>query len=176
MSLLQPITTHTHCLSVWPSVDYSTRTEQMYSSPIFHARWMKTHRCNREDVRGNKSRRFLQHSQSGTTYAVTQSSAFFVSQTMSAPTECLASISTMIPTPTTPPPTGWLFLSKWWYFVSRFKWPIIAALLLRFQHCLSNLGGPLHMFVSMTKLPVSSTSWRNCIYCYVRRVILMVSG
>ena len=71
----------------------------MYSSPTFHASWMTTHRCKREDVIGNKSRCFLQHSQCDTTYAVTQSSAFFVSQTISVPTECLATISTLIPPP-----------------------------------------------------------------------------
>ena len=74
----------------------------MYSSPTFHASWMTTHRCKREDVIGNKSRCFLQHSQSDATYAVTQSFAFFVSQTMSVPTECLASVYTLIPH--TPPP------------------------------------------------------------------------
>jgi hypothetical protein len=103
VSLLQPITTHTHththCLSVSPSVDYTTRTEHLYRSPIFHARWTTTHRSNREDVRRNKSRCFLQHSQTETTYAVTQRSGFFVSQTMSPPTECLASFSKLIPPP-----------------------------------------------------------------------------
>jgi hypothetical protein len=90
---------HTRTASRYRQVDYSTRTEQLHRSPIFHVRWMTTHHPNREDVRSNKSRCLLQHSQSDTTHAVTQSSAFFVSQTMSVPTECLASVSKLIPPP-----------------------------------------------------------------------------
>jgi hypothetical protein len=166
--------THTQCLSISLCVDYRTRTVQLCHSPIFHARRVKTFRSKRGDVRGNKRNHFPQHSQFDTAYEERQSSAFFVSHRISGPTECLASASTLIQHPP-PPPTnplgGYSCQNDGTLCHAPSGRSSLTALLRRFQHHLSSLGGRLHVFVAMTRLQAFNTSWRNCIYCYARYLI-----